>query len=112
MRLLRVHLHNVGPFGDVVLRLAEDVAAEDDIEDVIDEEGSSTRPAREEKEKADQQQQPPPPVVALSPRSITVLFGADGTGKTSFLSALAVTRPGHALPPLPSTRESRGGAPP
>lgn len=36
----------------------------------------------------------------LAPRPATVVFGADGTGKTTLLSALATTRPGHALPPL------------
>lgn len=33
-------------------------------------------------------------------RALSVVFGASGTGKTSLLSALATTRPGHALPPL------------
>lgn len=35
-------------------------------------------------------------------RPVTVLFGADGTGKTSILSAITSTRPGHALPPSPT----------
>ncbi len=35
-----------------------------------------------------------------APRPVTVLFGGDGTGKTSLLGALACTRPGYALPPL------------
>jgi hypothetical protein len=47
---------------------------------------------------------------------VTVLFGGDGTGKTTLLASLALTRPGHAIPPLPppgSTRESRSAdAPP
>src|ERR1700761_4794297 len=34
-------------------------------------------------------------------RPLTVLFGADGVGKTTILSALASTRPGHALPIIP-----------
>jgi hypothetical protein len=42
-----------------------------------------------------------------TPRPATVLFGADGTGKTTLLSVLAQTRPGHAVPPLPP-----GGRPP
>ena len=42
----------------------------------------------------------PEPSETPNPRAATVLFGADGTGKTSLLAALAVTRPGHALPPL------------
>ncbi|AKV03431.1 hypothetical protein AKJ09_10094 [Labilithrix luteola] len=32
---------------------------------------------------------------------LTVFFGGSGTGKTLLLSVLAMTRPGHALPPLP-----------
>src|SRR5687768_13810585 len=39
------------------------------------------------------------------PRPVTVLFGGDGTGKTSLLAAIGLTRPGYALPPLPSSRE-------
>jgi hypothetical protein len=39
------------------------------------------------------------------PRGLTVLFGADGVGKTTVLSAIASTRPGHALPIIP--RRSR-----
>jgi hypothetical protein len=35
------------------------------------------------------------------PRALTVLFGADGVGKTTVLSAIATTRPGHALPIIP-----------
>lgn len=108
MWLLRVHLHNVGLFGDVVLRLAEDVVAEDDVEDLLEDEGAETATRASAKPVA---AEPKAPLVASTPRSVTVLFGADGTGKTSFLSALAVTRPGHALPPLPSARESRAGAP-
>lgn len=34
------------------------------------------------------------------PRPVTVVFGGGGTGKTTLLSAIATTRPGHALPPL------------
>jgi hypothetical protein len=40
----------------------------------------------------------------LAPRPVTVLFGADGVGKTTLLTALAVTRPGYALPPVPYPR--------
>jgi hypothetical protein len=39
-------------------------------------------------------------------RPVTVLFGGDGTGKTSIAASLALTRPGHALPPLPPGRET------
>ncbi len=38
-------------------------------------------------------------------RPLTVVFGGDGTGKTTLLSAIALTRPGYALPPLPQGRE-------
>ncbi len=41
-----------------------------------------------------------------APRALTVLFGADGVGKTSVLAAIASTRPGHPLPLLP--RRARG----
>jgi hypothetical protein len=88
MRLLRVALHNVGPFDDAMLRLAtaEPAAASDDVE------GAETDAS---------------PVIVGTPRPVTVLFGADGTGKTTLLSALTLTRPGHALPPLPSTLGGR-----
>jgi hypothetical protein len=95
MQLLRVLLHDVGPFDDAVLRLTAEGPA--DLAEV--------EPGAEREASA-----PPGP-----PRPVTVLFGADGTGKTSLLSALALTRPGHALPPLPgSLREARvaGEAPP
>lgn len=64
MRLLRLSLHQLGPFDDTTLDLAL-------------------------------------PDETPTARGAAVLFGADGTGKTSILGALAVTRPGHALPPLP-----------
>lgn len=38
------------------------------------------------------------------PRPVTVLFGADGIGKTTLLASLAVTRPGYAIPPPPAFR--------
>lgn len=43
------------------------------------------------------------------PRPVTVLFGGDGTGKTSLLHALASTRPGNTLSPAMSAREQREG---
>ena len=52
------------------------------------------------------------------PRPLTVLFGADGVGKTSLLSAIAATRPGYALPLIPRARvhlddaDDDEGAPP
>lgn len=45
------------------------------------------------------------------PRPLTVLFGGDGTGKTTLLSAIAMTRPGYALPPVPHGRERPGDPP-
>lgn len=45
------------------------------------------------------------------PRPVTVLFGGDGTGKTSLLAAIGLTRPGYALPPLPSSRDKSEGEP-
>jgi hypothetical protein len=40
-------------------------------------------------------------IASITPRPLTVLFGGDGTGKTTILNALSMTRPGHALPPVP-----------
>lgn len=39
-----------------------------------------------------------------APRPLVVLFGGDGTGKSTLLNAIAHTRPGYALPPLPRPR--------
>jgi hypothetical protein len=72
MRLVSIRLKNVGPFDDTTLRLVD--AAVPDADDVPE---------------------------TIAPRPVTVLFGGDGTGKTTLLSALALTRPGYALPPLP-----------
>lgn len=47
-----------------------------------------------------------------APRGATVLFGADGTGKTTLLTLLACTRPGCATAPLLPARDGekrRGG---
>ncbi len=41
---------------------------------------------------------------ATEPRALTVLFGGDGVGKTTILSAIASTRPGHAMPIVPRRR--------
>lgn len=83
MQLLRVVLHEIGPFGDAELSLMELSAEEEDAEEP--QEGAALR------------------ITAAKPRPVTLLFGADGTGKTSILSAIALTRPGHALPPVPAT---------
>ncbi|XXT16541.1 hypothetical protein WME94_40550 [Sorangium sp. So ce429] len=47
---------------------------------------------------------------AGTPRRLVVLFGGDGVGKTSILSAIASTRPGYAVAQLRSRGEE--GAPP
>jgi hypothetical protein len=106
MRLVSLQLHNVGPFDDAVLRLTTDGSAGLDSTPVAaptePAEAASTPDATEE-------------VYPLAPRPVTVLFGSDGTGKTSLLSALALTRPGHALPPVPGpalAREPRASTPP
>lgn len=96
MRLLRVLLHNVGPFQDAALRLATAGADVQLDTDAVGPVGETVTPAASAALAAG-------PDIAASPRPVTVLFGADGTGKTSLLSALALTRPGHALPPLPTT---------
>lgn len=75
MRLASVRLRNVGPFEDTTLRFSGSESGGDEA-------------------RADLAAPPPP---------ATVLFGADGTGKTTLLSALATTRPGNAVPPLPHT---------
>ncbi|HVH41993.1 MAG TPA: hypothetical protein VM925_06605 [Labilithrix sp.] len=85
MRLVRVSLHNVGPFDDAVLRFG----SSEPVDDSEPEEGASAE------------------ISPTAPRAVTVLFGADGTGKTSFVSALSLTRPGHALPPLPTPGTQR-----
>lgn len=97
MRLLRIRLRNVGPFEDTLLSFApaepmgEEVApaAQQDSAEVIEIES----------------------VASVAPRPLTVLFGGDGTGKTTILSALSLTRPGHALPPLPASVGRSGEGP-
>lgn len=39
-------------------------------------------------------------------RPLTVLFGGDGVGKTTILSAISSTRPGHAMPLVPRRKSS------
>src|SRR6185312_13125250 len=40
---------------------------------------------------------PPNAPAARAPRRLAVIFGAEGVGKTAILSAIASTRPGHAV---------------
>lgn len=77
MRLASVRLRNVGVFDDTTVRI----------------EGRD--PAAAAAGEADDE------AAVIAPRPVTVLFGADGIGKTTLLTALASTRPGHALPPVP-----------
>lgn len=82
MRLVSVRLRNIGVFEDTTVQLADDAAPADDA--------TETR----------------------TPRPVTVLFGKGGVGKTTLLTALAVTRPGYALPPAlyPRASEAVGAA--
>jgi hypothetical protein len=86
MRLASVRLSALGPFDDTLLQFSAKAA-----------------------ERGRDGDDGPEPV---TPRPLTVLFGGDGTGKTTILSAIALTRPGHALPPLPHGREPRGDGEP
>jgi hypothetical protein len=83
MRLVSVRLRNVGVFEDTTVRLAEGPPAIGPVGAEVDDDPTSEVPV---------------------PRPVTVLFGADGIGKTTLLTALAVTRPGYALPPTPYPR--------
>lgn len=96
MRLLRVRLRNVGPFEDAALRFTPP-------EQLVEAEGPTT-----ESESDITQLET---VASETPRPLTVLFGGDGTGKTTILNALAVTRPGHALPPIPPAGAPRAEGP-
>ena len=83
MRIVSVRLRNVGIFEDTTVRLADGAAA------------APQTPGEGEDDHASE---------VIVPRPVTVLFGADGIGKTTLLTALAVTRPGYTLPPLPYPR--------
>lgn len=73
MRLVSLRLENIGPFEGTTIRFGD---ADPDAVDA-----GETAPA---------------------PRPVTILFGADGIGKTTLLASLAVTRPGYAIPPPPT----------
>ena len=90
MRLLRVRLRHIGPFDDTALRFtpAEPIVSNDVGDEGVEDDITAL-------ESIDN-------VASAKPRPLTVLFGGDGTGKTTILNALAVTRPGHALPPVPN----------
>jgi hypothetical protein len=87
MRLVSIRLRNVGVFEDTTVRLA----------------GGPTPDHPADADATDDDAQ-----AVVPPRPVTVLFGADGIGKTTLLTALAVTRPGHALPPSPYPRAGAG----
>src|SRR4051812_15860824 len=90
MRLVSVRLRNVGVFDDTTIRFADGPTA------------SAMAVAGAALDEDDDSAPSPP-------RPVTVLFGADGIGKTTLLTALSMTRPGYALPPLPHPRPN--GAP-
>ncbi|MDB4945674.1 MAG: hypothetical protein JWP97_5208 [Labilithrix sp.] len=98
MRLVRVRLRNVGVFGDTTVRLTKEGPSDGVLEA---NEGGDAPPGdiAEDLE-----------LSSGEPRPVTVLFGADGVGKTTLLTALAGTRPGYALPPAPQPRASDGAA--
>ena len=87
MRLVSLRLRNVGVFEDTTIRLSHPHGHPHAIT-AGDDEAGDTRTAR----------------------PVMVLFGADGIGKTTALAALAVTRPGHALPPVLPPRAPGAGA--
>ncbi len=90
MRLVSVRLRNVGVFEDTTVRLAE---------------GATTAPPTTTSDDDDDHASE-----VVLPRPVTVLFGADGIGKTTLLTALAVTRPGYTLPPVPYARSAQTAA--
>jgi hypothetical protein len=87
MRLVSVRLRNVGVFEDTTVSLADGATARGEART-----GAADAAVEDEAPEV------------LAPRPVTVLFGADGIGKTTLLTALAVTRPGYALPPSPYPR--------
>jgi hypothetical protein len=89
MRLLSVRLRNVGVFEDTTVRLAGGAPSRDATTGTDDDDAPAV----------------------VEPRPVTVLFGGDGIGKTTLLTALSVTRPGYALPPSPYPRATAVAAP-
>lgn len=73
MRLVSLRLENVGPFESTTIRFGDVEGAGDEATETF-----------------------------ATPRPVTILFGADGIGKTTLLASLAVTRPGYAIPPPPT----------
>jgi hypothetical protein len=88
-----MRLRNVGPFDDTVLRFTP---LEEVVEALSEEESDDTAIEA---------------IASEAPRPLTVLFGGDGTGKTTILNTLASTRPGHALPPIPPPGAPRAEGP-
>ena len=87
MRLVSIRLRNVGVFEDTTVHLADGATPP-----------GEARPNDHDGDGDDDT------AAVTAPRPVTVLFGADGIGKTTLLTALAVTRPGYALPPAPYPR--------
>jgi hypothetical protein len=95
MRLVSIRLKNVGVFEDTTVRLAEGAA----IPSRAGVQGAAGAGGAGRDDLGDDDAQ-----AVIAPRRVIVLFGADGIGKTTLLTALAVTRPGYALPPSPYPR--------
>lgn len=93
MRLLGLRLKNVGPFEDTFVRFAEGAGGHATTTGTIGEPSAGT-----DDEGADDGGVCETPAA----RPLTVLFGGGGIGKTTLLAALAVTRPGYAIPPPPT----------
>ena len=87
MRLVSIRLRNVGVFEDTTVHLADGAMTPGE--------------ARPEHDRGDHDIREDEAAAVPAPRPVTVLFGADGIGKTTLLTALAMTRPGYALPPSP-----------
>lgn len=98
MRLASVRLRHVGVFDDLRLRFTGETPATRAIEA-----GGSGAPlgGSDGEESVSE---------TLVVRPVTVLFGADGIGKTTILAALAATRPGYALAPVPYPRGAGAAA--
>ncbi len=84
VQLLRARLVGLGPFEDATFALGE----------------SSTKVLDSEPDPASVMAP-----LAYRPRLATVVIGGAGSGKTSFLSAIATTRPGHAVAQLTSRND-------
>jgi hypothetical protein len=102
MRLASIRLRNVGVFEDTTVSLTEAAPTSPAFVDANDaNDAKNAKNANEADEDGIVLESLGEPVTV---RPVTVLFGADGIGKTTLLTALSLTRPGHALPPVPFPR--------